>query len=189
MSRRGECRETVDNMLYVQLMLAINCIYVDATQCLTCPSNVLRANFLCRRKNMLNQRKSDKDDVNKDSEPWALSRWISTNDEDTVWSSCFSLTKYQYMDFSFVCSGHIEIKHKTFYGLSKEIPDINDEPYISQIDIRNTTGVSTIQEETDGEPKVCLCFAVVSPKQHACFINCVFNRISNSNVSHHSWKK
>lgn len=71
------------------------------------------------------------------------------------------LTDINTQIFSFVCSGHIEIKHKTSYRLSKEIPNINDESHISQIDIKNTTGMFTLQEETDGKPKVYLCFAVV----------------------------
>ncbi|KAK2906023.1 hypothetical protein Q8A73_009966 [Channa argus] len=37
--------------------------------------------------------------------------------------------------------------------LSKEIPYINDEPHIPQIDIKNTTGMFTLQAETDGKPK------------------------------------
>uniref|UniRef100_A0A7N6AUI3 FAM194 C-terminal domain-containing protein n=1 Tax=Anabas testudineus TaxID=64144 RepID=A0A7N6AUI3_ANATE len=49
---------------------------------------------------------------------------------------------------------HIEIKHKTSYRLSKEIPDINDEPHIPQIDIKNTTGMFTLQEQTDGKSKI-----------------------------------
>ncbi|XP_042350737.1 glutamate-rich protein 6-like [Plectropomus leopardus] len=49
--------------------------------------------------------------------------------------------------------GHTEIKHKTSYKLSEEIPCINDEPHIPQIDIKNITDLFTLQEETDGEPK------------------------------------
>lgn len=54
----------------------------------------------------------------------------------------------------------------------KEIPRINDEPHILKIVIKNTTGMFTLQEEADGELKVCLkvCFhndiaaAVASPE-------------------------
>ncbi|KAE8299264.1 Glutamate-rich protein 6 Protein FAM194A [Larimichthys crocea] len=49
--------------------------------------------------------------------------------------------------------GRIEIKHKTF-RLPKEVP--NDEPDMHQINIKTTTGMFTLQEETDGEPKECL---------------------------------
>ncbi|XP_071331269.1 glutamate-rich protein 6-like isoform X2 [Trachinotus anak] len=51
-------------------------------------------------------------------------------------------------------NSHIEIKHKTSYRLSKEIPFISDEPHIPQIDCKNTAGMFTLQEETSGEPKL-----------------------------------
>ncbi|CAK6953999.1 uncharacterized protein LOC123973257 isoform X5 [Scomber scombrus] len=50
-------------------------------------------------------------------------------------------------------SSQIEIKHKFAYRLSKEIPDISDEAQIPAINIKNTTGMFTLQEETDSEPK------------------------------------
>lgn len=58
----------------------------------------------------------------------------------------------------FVCSGHIDIKRKTF-GLSREAPCVGNEPHISKA-YENTTGVFALQDEADGEPKVCfrICF-------------------------------
>ncbi|XP_037644804.1 glutamate-rich protein 6-like [Sebastes umbrosus] len=49
---------------------------------------------------------------------------------------------------------HIMIKNRISYRLSKDVPYNYDEPPFPQMDIKSTTNLFTLQDETDGEPKI-----------------------------------